>query len=79
MQVVKVDDGGRVVIPAEYRKKLEIKKGQEVVIDHIGSTLTLSKKYNTCLICDKQDTKANFKELFPDKVVCPKCTKKYIK
>src|SRR3990172_2377692 len=43
MAKVKLDEKGRVSIPAEIRREIGLGEGEEVVIDRVGSTLVLRK------------------------------------
>jgi len=43
MAKVKLDEKGRVSIPAEIRREIGLGVGEEVVIDRVGSTLVMKK------------------------------------
>lgn len=47
----KTDDLGRVVIPIELRKKLNIKKNDPVEIMIIGDQIVLKKPVDSCIKC----------------------------
>lgn len=44
MQMVKVSQGGRVVIPAEIREKLQIRQGDELILEERDGELVLSSR-----------------------------------
>ena len=69
--VRKVDELGRIVLPIEMRRTLDIaeKDSLEIYVD--GSSVIL-KKYNpSCVFCDNSKNVTVFK----GKNVCPKCLK----
>ena len=43
MAKAKLDEKGRISIPAEFRHEIGLSEGEEVVIDRGGSTLVLKK------------------------------------
>ena len=43
MAKAKLDEKGRVSIPAEFRREIGLGEGEEVVIDRVGSTLVMKK------------------------------------
>ena len=43
MAKVKLDEKGRVSLPADIRREIGLSVGEEVVIDRVGSTLVLRK------------------------------------
>ena len=69
--VRRVDELGRIVLPIEMRRTLDIaeKDALEIYVD--GSSVIL-KKYNpSCIFCDNTRNVTNFQ----GKNVCPKCLK----
>ena len=69
--VRKVDELGRIVLPIEMRRTLDIaeKDALEIYVD--GSSVIL-KKYNpSCVFCDNSKNVT----VFRGKNVCPKCLK----
>ena len=66
----KVDDLGRVVIPASMRKSLGIGVGDEVEISVDEGRLVLVKPSERCTFCGAEDNLGSFRE----KVVCWSCT-----
>ncbi len=73
--VRKVDDLGRVVIPVELRRTLniDIKDPLEIYVD--GDQIILKKYEPTCIFCGEgKDIKT-----FDGKNICPSCIKKISK
>lgn len=70
--VRKIDDLGRVVLPAKVRRKfkLEIKDMVEMYVDR--DMIILKKYKNKCIFCKETE---NLKE-FKGKNICTKCKKK---
>ena len=67
--VRKIDDLGRIVLPIELRRTLDIaeRDSLEIYVDECGIIL---KKYQpTCVFCGNADNLSDFK----DKIVCSKC------
>ena len=70
--VRKVDELGRVVIPKEMRKSLNIENGDEVEILLQGDFVAVKKFEPFCVFCsDKEDLGR-----FEGKYVCKKCRAK---
>ena len=67
--VRKVDELGRIVLPIELRKNLEIaeKDSLEIYVD--GSSIILKKYEPSCVFCKDAKNVVNFK----GKNVCPNC------
>ena len=65
----RIDELGRIVIPKEIRKKLEIeiKDPMEIYVD--GHSITLKKVEDNCVFCGRSKDLINFK----DKMVCKNC------
>ncbi len=65
----KMDDLGRVVIPAELRKSFGIKEGDQLEISVEEDRIILSPRGNSCIFCGSiQDLKE-----FRDRMVCASC------
>ena len=60
--VRKVDELGRIVLPAGLRRALDIGEKDTLEISLEGSAIVLRKYHPTCIFC-----------LFHGKSVCPKC------
>jgi len=67
--VRKVDPLGRVVIPREMRKILEIEEKDPIEISMEGSNIILHKYENKCTFCGAIKPEYDFKE----KKVCKNC------
>lgn len=67
--VRKIDELGRIVLPIELRRTLDIgdRETMEIFVD--GSSVVLKKYHPTCIFCD------NVRDIFvfKGKNVCPKC------
>ena len=70
--VRKVDELGRIVLPIEMRRTLDIaeKDALEIYVD--GDNIILRKYQPTCIFCDNAKNVINFKR----KNVCPDCIAK---
>ena len=77
-RVRKVDELGRVVIPSEIRKNLDIKEKEPMEIFVDGSDIILKKYEKYCLFCSSTKKLTEFK----GKLMCHKCmegiTKKFV-
>lgn len=69
--VRKVDELGRIVLPIELRRTLDIAERDPLEIYVDGSAIVLRKYRPTCIFCDSSKDVINFK----GKNVCPKCLK----
>ena len=69
--VRKVDELGRIVLPIELRRTLDIAERDPLEIYVDGSSIVLRKYRPTCIFCDSSKDVINFK----GKNVCPKCLK----
>ena len=69
--VRKVDELGRIVLPIEMRRTLDIAEKDALEIYVEGSSVILKKYKPSCIFCD------NTKDvmIFKGKNVCPKCLK----
>lgn len=65
----KVDDLGRIVLPAELRKSFDIREGDHVDIAVEDDRIILSKRRNTCTFCGSDDGLRNYRE----HLVCGSC------
>ncbi len=66
----KVDDLGRVVIPASMRRSLGIGVGDELEVSVDADRVVLAKPVERCTFCGA----TNHLEPFHDKLVCWSCT-----
>lgn len=65
--VRKVDELGRIVLPIELRRTLDIAERDPLEIYVDGSAIVLRKYRPTCIFCDSSKDVINFK----GKNVCP--------
>jgi len=68
----KVDELGRIVLPIEIRRTLDIAERDELEIFMEGDQIILQKFENTCVFCGT--TKALI--TFQDKNICTECVRK---
>ena len=69
--VRKVDELGRIVLPIEMRRTLDIAEKDALVIYVEGSSVILKKYKPSCIFCDTSKDVSEFK----GKNICPKCLK----
>ena len=67
--VRKVDELGRIVLPIELRRTLDIREKDPLEIFVEGSSVVLKKYRPTCIFCDS----ARDIVIFKGKNICPKC------
>lgn len=67
--VRRVDELGRIVLPIELRRTLDIGEKDALEIFVEGSTVVLKKYRPTCIFCDS----ARDVFVFRGKNICPKC------
>ncbi len=67
--VRKVDELGRIVLPIELRRTLNIAEKDSLEIFVEGESVVLSKYQPACIFCGDAKNVVSFKE----KNVCPKC------
>jgi transcriptional pleiotropic regulator of transition state genes len=65
----KIDDLGRIVIPAETRRLFNIREGDQLSISIDGTSIVLRKLDDTCTFCGSTEHVATFK----GKGVCTSC------
>jgi len=69
--VRKIDDLGRIVVPAETRRLLNIHEGDEIAITVDAGAIVLRKLEATCVFCEGTDEVTSFK----GRGVCASCRK----
>ena len=69
--VRKVDELGRIVLPIELRRTLDIAEKDQLEIFVEGSSIVLKKYRPTCIFCDSVRDVA----IYRGKNICPKCLK----
>ncbi len=70
--VRKIDELGRIVLPIEIRRALDLNVKDSVEIYTDKDSIVLKKYSNTCAFCDEQDDLIEF----DSKHICPECLKK---
>ncbi len=65
----KIDDLGRIVIPAETRRLFGIREGDHLSIAVEGDSIVLTKLEATCTFCGSTDNVSSFK----GKGICADC------
>jgi len=69
--VRRIDELGRIVLPAEVRRAYNISPGSEIEISTSEDTIILRKYETSCVFCGSRENLKMFKE----KSVCMKCVK----
>ncbi len=70
--VRKVDELGRVVLPAELRKTMDIQVQDSLEIFTEGGRIILQKYQQSCIFCSNVDETV----FFADKRICKECLAK---
>ncbi len=65
----KIDDLGRIVIPAETRRMFNIREGDQLFISVEAGNIVLRKMTDTCTFCGSSEQVATFK----GKGICSSC------
>jgi AbrB family transcriptional regulator, transcriptional pleiotropic regulator of transition state genes len=65
----KIDDLGRIVIPAETRRLFNIQEGDQLFIYVDGGSIVIKKMTDTCTFCGTDAKVTQFK----DKGICAGC------
>ncbi len=69
--VRKVDELGRVVLPVELRRTLQIEERDSLEISLSGETILLQKQQNSCIFCGAKENLSSFS----GKQICASCRK----
>jgi len=67
----RVDELGRIVIPKEMRKELDIDQKDPIEISIEGQAITLKKYQNKCVFCGALKPAIRYN----GKLICTKCIK----
>lgn len=70
-----LDKLGRVVLPIELRRSLDLKEGDSLEIFVDGKMIILKKYEPGCIFCDEIENVTKFK----GKNICPKCRNEFRK
>lgn len=65
----RIDHLGRIVVPVEMRRMLEITPGDELEIAVQGDSITLSRLRRGCVFCSSQEDLRTYR----DKEICSRC------
>ena len=65
----KIDDLGRIVIPAETRRMFNIREGDHLLIAVDGGNIVIRKMTDTCTFCGSDKNVSQFK----GKGICSSC------
>ena len=68
----KIDNLGRIVIPMDFRKALEISDWDDLRIALEGNSVTIRKEKDSCTFCGSEKNLS----AFGDKFVCKACLAK---
>ena len=66
-----IDNLGRVVIPRDIRRQLDLKCGDDITMEADGNKLIVLKAQNRCVLCNSKRDLVTFN----DKFVCRECIK----
>ena len=67
--VRKIDDLGRIVLPAETRRLFNIREGDQLAISVDGDNIVIRKLEDTCTFCGSTRDVGSFK----GKGICARC------
>ena len=70
-----IDELGRIVIPKEMRRKMDIQNNDPVEIFVEGDHILLAKYNPSCIFCGKTEGV----EIFKDKKICAACRQELCK
>lgn len=64
-----IDSVGRVVIPKEFRKMLNLNPNDEIEILCVNGEIKIKKRNNVCTFCGSKENLTKFKNTY----ICGKC------
>lgn len=67
-----IDKLGRIVVPMDIRRKLNMNPGDTLKITVMDNSITIAKAENTCVFCNDTEDLIEFN----DKYVCRSCAAK---
>ena len=67
--VRKIDELGRIVLPSELRKILNMRHGDELSISVEGDQVILEKRHDVCVFCGADEPRVEFR----GRRVCGRC------
>ena len=65
----RIDHLGRIVVPVEMRRMLEISPGDELEISVQGEKITMVRMKKGCVFCGTDENLRTYR----DKQICPTC------
>lgn len=65
----RLDDLGRIVLPAELRRTFDLREGDHLEIAVDGETIILAKRRSTCTFCGAAEDLRTYR----DHPLCPDC------
>lgn len=71
----KIDNLGRIVIPMDFRKALEIHEWDDLRIALEGNTVTIRKEKDSCTFCGSE----KHLDAFEGKFICKSCRERLSK
>jgi len=69
----KIDNLGRIVIPMDIRRALEIKEWDELRISMEGDHIVVAKASPMCIFCQSSEDLISYQ----DKFVCKRCAENF--
>jgi len=71
----KIDNLGRIVIPMDFRRSLDIQEWDELRLSLEGSRIVVEKNSPRCIFCHRTEHLVHFQGKF----ICPDCLKELSK
>ncbi len=71
----KVDELGRIVLPIDLRRALDISEHDTLEIHTEGSAIVLRKKQRTCVFCGETQNTTEFR----GRNICPRCRRELVR
>ena len=68
----KIDNLGRIVIPRDFRKALDISDWDELFLSLEGATVVIKKATDQCTFCGSEENLISYH----DKFICQECLSK---
>jgi transcriptional pleiotropic regulator of transition state genes len=69
--VRKIDELGRIVLPSELRKILNMRHGDELAISVEGDQVILEKRHDVCVFCSAEGPTIEYRS----RRVCERCAR----
>ncbi len=68
-KIKKIDNLGRIVIPRNIRKALDIKDWDDLYVELSGNSIVITKAHDSCALCGNEEELVSVEDRF----VCQKC------